>query len=341
MKRSLVCAAMVGTLLLSTGCTKKYERNDISDYVKEQCGIRDFKVRKDRQEIHEDEDGYTDYLWTVEEGDGTVFHVLDNYHWGMEALVNSLSTDYYDVHLVKAFPELPHHYFQIESETLNGLVCASLTSSFSTRNELHEQVNELEDIRRSPVCPKSVPYNMEFDFPYRTIDEYTASEGDTHGNLADEINAEAAEKKMLLVCVDHRLPGLSEFSEEEIKNAVSGNDHQIGVTNEDGKTVWYDDLCASQYSYGISFASVYEILVRNGYEVSGSPDHYSFSAPDGTSYEFSYSFTHPFPDGRTGYYYLMNGEETDMSYYFYNHFNAGMLKEKFGIDAQEYWYLHH
>ncbi len=338
MKKPVIISAVLTLALLCSACTKAYNSNDIADYVRKTCGIRDFRVEPVRQEVHGAEDGYTDYLWTVKERDGTVFHVLDDYHWGMEALVNTLRTDYYDVHLINAYPDLPHRYFRLESSKEDGLYSAKLTAEFSTRGDLQNEINELTEIRRSADCPGRVAYNMEFSFPYRSIGEYTAAEGDTRGILIEEIpDLEEAEERMLLVCVDHRLPQLASFTEDEIKNAVVGNSHQLGIGSGDSSYIWYDDLCGNQFSYGISFGSLYELLNRSGFAVSGTPEHYSFRSADGTEYEISYSFRHPVSEGSEGYYYLKNGEETDMPYFFYNHFTAGRVKDLFGLNVTEYW----
>ena len=125
-KKGLYIIAAVTVFGVLSGCTKDYGRNDIGDYVKERCGIRSFKVSKEPAEVTSDEDTYTDYLWTVTEKDGTEFHVLDDYHWGMEALVNSLRTDYFSVHLVRDFSLLPHSALTLVSETEEGLCYATL-----------------------------------------------------------------------------------------------------------------------------------------------------------------------------------------------------------------------
>ena len=326
--------------VLLCGCTKKYERKDIEEFIRETTGISRFKVNRNRAELTETEDGYTDYLWTAVEKDGTEFHVLDDYHWGMEALVNTLRTDYYQVHLINAFPDLPHSKIELESSLENGLYDARLKGTFSSRSELLSEIDELRAIQESELCPDNAGYNLLFNYPYRVIGEYDSPIGDCYGNLRDPVDTAEAEKKMLLTCVDHQLPCRFEFTDEEIHNAVEGNSHQLGVRKEAGSYTWYDDLCADQFSYGVSFASMYELLVRNGFAVEGTPEHYSVTAPDGTAYEFSYDFRHPSGERPVWVYYLKNGEITDMSGYFYTHFNAGMIYQMFGLDVVEYWNVH-
>jgi len=336
--RQLLITAVFILVFLSSGCTKNYGRKEISDYVKERCGISSFRVSRDRIELTSEEDSYTDYLWTITENDGTEFYVLDDYHWGMEALVNTLRTDYYDVHLVRDFSKLPHSGIRLASETENGLCHAVLEGDFSTRSELQDELKELADIRADKACPDEVSYVLKFNYPYRVIGEYESGVGDTVGNLSSSApDVPEAEKRMLLTCVDHQLSCRFDFTEEEIRSAVEANTHQLGVRNASGEMIWYDDLCADQYSYGVSFASLYVLLERNGFAPEGTPEHYRVTAPDGTSFEISYSFRHPLPEYSEGIYYLKNGEITDMSGYFHTHFTAGEIRNLFGLEVYERW----
>ena len=299
LKKCAALAAAVSIVIGAAGCTKDYGRNDISDYVKETCGIRRFNVSRTSEKITSDKDEYTDYLWTVTEPDGTVFHVLDDYHWGMEALVNTLKTDYFDVHLINAYPQLPHNR----------------------------------------LGPENVSYDLKFEYPYRVIGEYDSFVGDTIGNLSSPIDRAEAEEKMLLTCVDHQLSCRFEFSDEEIHAAVEGNTHQLAVKTDSGKSIYYDDLCADQFSYGVSFATLYELLERNGFHPEGTPEHYRVTAKDGTVYEISYSFRHPLLEHSEGMYYLKNNEIVDMDGYFYTHFHVTEIREMFGLEVYERWNL--
>ena len=339
MMRYAALAAAAVVTFSTVGCTKDYGRNDISDFVKETCGIRKFTVSKSSEKITSDEDEYTDYLWTVTEPDGTVFHVLDDYHWGMEALVNTLKTDYFDVHLIRSYPQLPHNRIELEYELQNGLYWARLTGSFSSREELLNEPQELEEIRSDEQCPKNVSYSLKFDYPYRVIGEYDSFVGDTISNLSSPIDHEEAEKKVLLTCVDHQLPCRFEFSDDEIRAAVEGNNHQLAVKTDTGETIYYDDLCADQFSYGVSFAALYELLERNGFHPEGTPEHYRVTAKDGTLYEISYSFRHPLLEHSEGIYYLKNNEIVDMDSYFYTHFHVAEIREMFGLEVYERWNL--
>ncbi len=77
--------------------------------------------------------------------------------------------------------------------------------------------------------------------------------------------------------------------------------------------------------YGIvSYGSLYQMLLRLGFEVEGTPEHFSFIGVDGCEYEFSYDFCYETEyDSKlyptiTVWYFLRNGypvERTDKPYW--------------------------
>ena len=336
MKRITIIPAVLALICCAAGCTKKYGREEIGQYVKDRYGIREFRVSKEPQEQHSDSDTYTDYLWTVTEKDGTVFHVLDDYHWGMEALVNTLRDDYPDVHLINAYPDLPHQAISLQKEKYEELYEATLIGSFHDRSELDDLLDELELIASSPLCPENVPFCLNFAFPYRTIGSYEYQTGDYHGNLSSPLDRQEAATRFLLTCADLQLDELRDFSAEEIRQAVEGNSYQIGIRKDDAM-YFYHDLCGSQFGYGISFGALYELLKRNGIETDGTPDHYTFIGADGNRYEISYAFRQPTESEPEGYYYLINDEKQPMDYYFYNHFTSSKIREISGLPVYQYF----
>ena len=125
---------------------------------------------------------------------------------------------------------------------------------------------------------------------------------------------------------------LAAFSPEEIKNCVAGSTFAVGVRQADGSYRFYDDLLCNVYFYGASYRTIYELLVRNGYPVSGTAEDFSFRGVDGNTYELSDSFRE-----NDWYYYKVNNEKTPMDAYFYNHFALRQVREWTGIEAAEAW----
>ncbi len=325
--------------MLASGCTKKYDRSDIMKYAEEVTGERPKQVSKEPEEVHSDTDEYTDYLWTVTMNDGLQFHVLDDYAWGMEALVNNLRNDYNAVLLMNQYDSLPTGSLKLQSETHEGIVTAQLYQEFESRAERDRLFAELDTVQNAAKQPFHFLYELKFLHPYRKMNDYESTEADARGVISGEpIDAAYNERQLLYLCLDHQYACKAEFTAQEIEQALDGYDHRIGFRiSEDQEYDFSYPLVASAYSYGVSFATVFEVLKAMKLPVEGNPDHYRIADSEGTVYEISYSFVHPLEDGRMGYYYLCNGEEVNMNAPFYNHFTTYELKNKFGLDVIELW----
>lgn len=324
-------------LLVLCGCTKDYDRNDIRDYVKDSCGISDFKVSSEPQEMHSDEDEYTDYLWTVTEGNGRVFHVLDNYYWGMEALTNSLACDREYVMLKELFADTSHDMLYLYEEEWEGMLNTQIRGDYSNRRQLHLLADELKELLAQNREGTGVFYDFRCMHPYRSIGDYEIKDADAYGRARQpqDVDISEGDTNYLLLCLDHRYENMNEYTKEETAAALENYPRRLAyLDQESGTYVFYDDLVESRMGYGISFACLYEILKQAGFDPSGSPAHYTVSAPDGTVYEFSYDFIE-----NDAYYYLRNGEKTDTGYYFYNHFQYRKVEEMFGVSVRAAYQL--
>ncbi len=168
--------------------------------------------------------------------------------------------------------------------------------------------------------------------------EYEVDDGDEGGYVTsfDDEDRRDAEEQYLSTCIDYRFEEhLLDFTEKEIKDFVKQQEDQIGIAHEnDGNYVYYDDLLANKYSYGISFGTLFEILKREGFAVEGNSWRYSYTDEQGNKYDFSYDFVKKNPEDpeyKTWYYYLKNGETVWMDYRFYNHLRGKELEEITGL----------
>lgn len=344
--RGLLLLLTVLLLCLTTGCTEKNDRNDIKNYVREELGLRDFDVSETPRELTDTHDPYTSYLWTVTEADGTRFLVLDDYYYGAEHVANQLLNNRNDV-LVKAFMEKYEAAHKAPSSGSENPVIAlevdeelplkpvSLIGHFRTRKELAELADEIDRI--SAACPEGLTMWVEFlfDFPYRTIGDYEIKDADQWGNVeaGDAFDRTAMDEGLLHLAVDLHLKDiLAEFTESEITSYIQSSSNAIGVRKPDGSYTIYDDLLSSRYSYGLSFPTIYTILEREGYPVTGSENDFTFTALDGSEYELSLDFRE-----NDSYYFIRDGVHVPMEFYFYNHFRVYWLEEKTGIIVRERW----
>lgn len=342
MKKLLPILSMC--ILLLCGCTTDYGRKDIKEFVKTEYGLKKISVKRKAEEVKHGEE-HSDYLWTVEDREsGVTFHVLDDYEVGKMGLYNSLWSDYEDARLVEAFKEYHPEHISLESSTEDSMYSAKIIGTYSSRKELQELFEEtnafVTDYLDNEV-KVSVYFTMEN--PYRNnVDGYEVNDADYH-KTAKEFGVdlyEDADNRLLLVSVDYGFDDyLADFTEEKIREVVKENKFRLGVADSaEGPYEYYDDLCGSQYYYGVSFSTLYQILEREGYPVEGDKNHYSFVGVDGSTYEISYDFVgYEYDEGKVGYYYLKDGVETPMDFCFYNHFEAPFIRDTTGIYVREQW----
>lgn len=337
-------------LVLLTGCTVDYDRQDIEEYVAQNYGLSRFQVSRQPREAT-GEDGYTDYFWTVtlEQGDGLEFQVMDDHYWGMEATVNTLRDNYESTLLEWLWQAFgPDPAMTLRDTGYQGLRQVALTGSFATPEQLEQQFRLLEEFRQFAAGQGYgeeyyFPFRLEMETPLREIMEssqansYTMDDGDYRGNLTclTPDMEQAARQKMAYCCLEYQLEGVEWFTSQELEQAVAQSRYRLGICQgEDQPPRLYSDLAASQNGYGVSFGTLYRVLEREGIPVEGTPWNYSFQGPQGDLYQISYDFHDRNPDQPEQpqfYYYLCNGERVWMDYYFYNHFTAAQAQTLTGL----------
>ncbi len=326
------------------GCRKDYDKKDIKEYVKEEYGLKSVSV-EEKPEAIQDENNSTDYVWTVTDKKHNMkFRVLDDFQADSLFPGNNLIGDYEDVRLAQAFEQYDSKSISLETKTQYGLCRATIKGHYSNREELQalfEETNAFLKEYLDNEVKVSIHFTMEN--PYRdAVDGYEMDSGDYRGTATEftKEKYEEAEKNFLLTALDYGLENcLEEFTEEEIEEEVANSKYRLGVAeSEDGPYEYYDDLVASRFLYGVSFSTLYEVLVREGYSVEGDKNHYSFVGVDGATYEISYDFVGwEYEEGKVGYYYLKDGMEMPMDAYFYNHFETPFIRDTTGINLREYW----
>ncbi len=344
-----IAVTLLFPVLLLGGCRTEYDRRDIFQYLKGQYDIPGFIVGNEPQEM-KDGQGYTDYLWTVrlKNDSELVFHVLDDTGWGMESVSNYLWTDFDDVVMCRRYEEygeMPRFTLEVTRDEEHDVMISSiLTASFETEQQLQQLFRELQDFSEfyeENGYGTQIRVNLQMENPLRYRCAYVVDDGDyvSSPKAFTAKDYETARNKYILTCLDYRFEDqLKQFTEEEIAEALKDYRYCIGISRdgtEDGEPDYYDDLCANQFAYGVSFGTLYEILSREGIEIEGNSWHYSFQGIDGSLYEISYDFCdYPFETDTgtcNGYYYLKDGEKVPMAAYFYNHFTKREIREITGL----------
>ena len=354
----VLCAALSGCVNIRIG-TKDEEKTEpstdpadkVADYVRDELKIDGAKIDPDSKEV-KGEDGFTDTLWSVyDEKSDVTFYVSDNSYWPGEMLESSLTDDYDDSIFEKFMSSIKLDDLTYEITEKDGLKSANIVTEYKDRAGLSTVMDELEQVKEYfdnlGYKDLKIPYQIKYMNPLRTnIEDREIDDGDCRGLIYDYDEAELKsgyEEKYLLCALDYRFDdAIADFTDQEIKEIISdsNNVERLGIV-KDGKTVMYEDLIANGVGYGVSFGSLYEVLKREGLDVSGTDQHYSFTGKNGHVYEISYDFNdletedYKDNDGKMikGYYYIKDGEKTAMYAYKYNHFTADEIKEITGIEV--------
>ncbi len=339
------------SMTLLSGCVTEYKRSDIQKIVREDMGIKNAVVSDTYREF-EGEDGYTDRIWTITVNDsGLVFNIIDDYHWGMESLTNSLKNDYNEALLAFIQDNLPDlKYLKINTYQEDGIYYGEIIGEYNNAEELKNCKEELDILKQSfsdlGYPDAAVRYRFEYQHPLRNVTEYVIDDADVFGRTDTDESYKSMLNEYITTVLDYRYDDLKNFTDEQIETALADYQNRIGVYTgiqsdeklyEKDKITYYDDIIANKYYYGISFGSLYEILLREGYEPTGDFWHYSFVGKDESVYEISYDFCdYQFLNDdktgyRNGYYYIKDGEKIPMFAYFYNHFTTKEIYEMTGL----------
>lgn len=302
-----VCLSLF--LLHLTGCgIFPASRSRIVRYV-ECMGISGYTVSEQAQKTDHDEGNQrhskrSDYLWTVTERDGTQFQVL-NYHSSCHDTPYRLIDNFNSVHIKRYMQQADCSGFTLQGDVSDFFYGVWLQGSFRTRGELHCLVDRLNALAAD--CPPGLylPYYLKYEHPYRidthhyvdkALRDWDYGDRDCRGSryglkTGEKLSYAEGEENMLKVAISMRYESdLRDFTETEIRAFVRGSKYTFGARQADGSYISYDDLLMEPGGGAFTFPTVYEILKRNGWQVSGTPSHYSFKGLDGHTYEFSNNY---------------------------------------------------
>ncbi len=345
MKKSIISlfTVVAGSILL-LGCTvRDFTRKDVKSYIKNDLGIKNFELAEEPEE-YVGKDNYTDYIWHVKDLDyGFDFTVVNDTFYSGESRRNQLKDDYcamFVQNYEKPLPDevkLSYVFYEEDEYTV-----AKLAGTFVDKAELDSLLEDVGKVHSYyegiGFNSASIPYLLYFNCPLTDVPFYkqNASIGGLLSNC-NTLDYDAIYDGLIMTCLDHRyFEGLEGFSDEYIDSYINTN-KDVRRLYQDGQPL--NDLIASEYGYGVSFATLYEVLKLNDYDVTGNPSNYSFVGADGSEYAISY-FYNDYPYVRQeqeelGYYYMKDGQKTPMEYSFYNHFKLSQVEKMTGINLSD------
>ncbi|MBQ7567720.1 hypothetical protein IJT17_02835 [bacterium] len=346
-----LCAVVVVLLWASCaiGSDKPWSKSKIAEYIEKTHAISGFSVGDDPLTVpSEDDPKFKDCTWTVTEADGTIFMVRDHYYDSNAAFSSKrqIRDNYNSVHVKKYLQQADYSGFTLHGSADNFYDGIWLEGRFTNRQELRRLVDRLNVLSENCPSGAAIPYWLKYMHPFRSPQNDNKYEfGDTLARgendwlkAGEKLSYDKCERNMLEVLVDMRYePSLHDFTDAEIHSFVEGNCWSFGVTQSDGSYKVYDDLLLAHGSNGLSFATAYEVMKREGYLVSGTPSRYSFKGLDGSRYEFSNSFIE-----NGSCYFIKDGQHLPMENKnvrpgdYCNHLSLERFKELTGIECVYY-----
>ena len=302
-----------------SGCGH-YKRSEAAAWFKENIADETIAVSKDYTE-RENEYGYTDHVWNAYLKDlpEVKFELISHAGYSLFPTYDMETT--YHLEMGKYYLE---HYLDENPGALNYLEISEngysdvmyISGVYDTKDEIADFCRQLEHLDNY-ILDQKYPCRFLYGLAYREPLTYpdgntsgtllrndtyvseaggTALENDSEqdGNSSFESPSESlrrsAEESFAHYAAVYRL-NLDLFTEEQLKDAVNADsDYRFTITRPDGTQLCYPELLL-RHSDEMSFGTLYEVLLREGnYQLTGSPEAFTFTSADGSIYSFSYSY---------------------------------------------------
>lgn len=333
--------------LLISGCAQPTDTNEAKKWFEQEYGQ---KVLMSKNYFErEDDEGYTERVWTayLKDYPDIKFEIVSDPSSGLFGIDYNLKTDF-DYQFGKYyFEEYKKLHDECELEignrdyTYNGVV---LSGYYEDRSQI-EPVCKMFEAFDEYLDDQPIAIYAQYGLGYKNILLDAKGDNDTIATIDADSSIDKLKSDALyeytLYCIQYQI-NLDEFTPEEIEEVVSQqreNDKFV-LTLPDGESVQYNDLMKRRFGYGLTYGTVYEVLRRNEYPtLKGDASHYSFIGADGSKYEISYDFNDALYAADDveyeGYYYLKDGEQVLMDYYWYNFFASYKLEEMTGYSFEK------
>jgi len=324
-----------------SGCRfEHYSRDEVVEWAKTAIS-RDVVVSEEYFTRTSSDEIYLDNVWTayIKDMPEITFEIISHKYYAMESASYSIESTYWYEYGKYYFEQYKaeHDTNLVPLDTGINVNSFRLLALFGDRQELSDMVQEafaVEKYMQSMGSADYVDFRFEYDDILAQVDDSDVFEFCDGFEQLESIE-ETLLTELAFYTADYRLE-LDMFTPEEREQAIDYFDRRFVITRADGSEVSYSDLTLSRYGYGMSFGTLYEVLLREDFSPSGTPESFSVVGVDGSFYQFSYSFNDmPYENGKNGYYYIKDGEEIAMQYYFYNHFRSGLFEEISGMKFSE------
>lgn len=315
----LICTGAVLCCFLFglTGCATYYDSDDVAEYIHDVIGLETFDVSKNHREFV-DEDHHSDQIWDVyvPELDVT-FQVVNDVFSSGEFADNRLGHNFFSVWFLAKQDELPlTGGIRCEQRTgSQGQVEVELVGEYRNLQELNRLYDGLMSLRGAVASQEmsdlSLPYELTYAGDNRMDWDNTFDDVDMSGNIKDLWGFDELKDRYVRFLMDYELPELENISQADKEAAVRTAPSRLGIRRDAGMDpVYYTDLVPDSYGTGVSYSTLYHVLQKEGYDVSGSALDFTFMGVDESVYHMTYGSYDMHHDGtkeRLSCYYLKDG----------------------------------
>jgi hypothetical protein len=316
-----------------TGCGVKYSREEMIKTLKERLPEKDkeFIVSKKNHKIKcENGEGYYPYDVYYKDNPDLVFQ-LAQYTDGGEPFTTYIVDTYaytYGVYYYNNFCKNNKTDLKVmewnSKEFIKGLdgECYpvngfTLYYCIKNRSDFENAINEM---KKFDAFLSEQDHKIYYD--YLLIDKsgkLSKLEGIVRVgyniNRHDQSSYDEAMSNYVSDLATYRIKEMYDFSTEELIHYLNMDDDnkRITIQTVDGRKKTYEDMPEGRtvgINDWITFGSLYEILKRNGFNVTGDSEAFSVKGLDGSKYEFSYEFYDNDNERKNyGYYYLKDNNK--------------------------------
>ena len=335
---SLIVAVLLG------GCTAEFGQKEIQQFCKDEYGLTHLKI-SDRPEIVTGSDEIEDGLWTVtlKNDPGFRFHVKDDHYWGMETPANRLVSDYEDVMLIHLMAETEQpETLYLQQTTEENLTVSHLQGHYRNLDELNDILTEAMKLKtlfqnKGYTVEDSLDTLLILDNPVNDrfpLLDVNGSRFHFRITSMDNNTIDKALYQAVECCLGYGFKEpLENVDPDLIRKVMSTSSHRLSIIKDEETTVALDNVLACTLNQ-ISFPALYEILLQEGFEMTGNAAHYTFTTQEGKQIEICNDFTDGGSLDHPLYYHLEDGERVDHEFNHEISFAVSKIEEMCGISLK-------
>lgn len=324
-------------LLILCGCGKHYSRSDAAKWFRQQVLDKKIVVSKNHLD-QENRDGYTDRIWMAYLADlpEVEFKLISHQYYSLFP-ASSMETTYHlemgKYYLSNYQEQYPYGLEDVQCQELSDLL--SVGKLYDNAAEIETvclQLEHLNDYISQQEYPCRIRFGIAFQEPQTFVAAPDTDSLSSHTSYVSVYNDDEnlTENDLTAVLEQKAIDALAEYAavyrlaeeqveEEQMERAVIRNsEKRFSITRSDGLLLCYPDLILADIS-AMSFGCLYEVLLREGtYQLTGTPENFSFITADGLTCSFSYSYREASKTVSDNakeefFYYVVNDEKIILS----------------------------